>query len=252
MLPTRAVSQDEYDVQAAQRTETFAEYESSGADVEAAGAAIASAEAAVETADAILAQARLELEYTEIHAPITGRISRKLITVGNYVTGGVENSAVLTTIASTDPIHSYFDADEQSFLKYVRLSRDGTRASSREVKNPVYMALSDEKQGFPHRGYMDFVDNRLDPNTGSMRGRAIFPNPDWRFNARALRPTAAPRQRRVRSHAHPRPRAGRGPIGNLRLHPRRRKQAGTPDGRTRPAPLRAADHSHRSQRATNK
>lgn len=178
LLPTRAVSQDEYDVQAAQRTETLAQYESSGADVEAASAAIASAEAAVETADAILAQARLELEYTEIRAPITGRISRKFITVGNYVTGGVENSAALTTIASTDPMHSYFDADEQSFLKYARLSREGTRVSSREVKNPVYMALSDEKQGFPHRGYMDFVDNRLDPNTGSMRGRAIFPNRD--------------------------------------------------------------------------
>lgn len=178
LLASRAVSQDEYDVQAATRTEAFANYEAEGANVESAKAAKLTSEAAAETAAAKLDEARLELEYTQIRSPITGRISRKIVTVGNYVTGGVENSTALTTIASTDPVHCYFDADEQSYLKYVRLSRNGQRGSSREVKNPVYLALADERSGFPHQGYMDFVDNRLDPNTGTMRGRAIFSNDD--------------------------------------------------------------------------
>ena len=89
-------------------------------------------------------------------------------------------STLLTTIVSLDPIHCYFDADEQAFLKYMRLAMEGKRQSSRDVKNPVYVALADEKNGFPPQGHMDFVDNRLDPNTGTMRGRAIFRNPDHR------------------------------------------------------------------------
>jgi membrane fusion protein, multidrug efflux system len=87
-------------------------------------------------------------------------------------------STLLTTIVSLDPIHAYFDADERAYLKYTRLAQQGKRASSRDAKNPVYVALADEKTGFPHKGHMDFVDNRMDPNTGTMRGRAIFANAD--------------------------------------------------------------------------
>lgn len=126
--------------------------------------------AAVETA-------KLNAEFTRVMAPINGRISRKLVTEGNLINGGTAQSTLLTTIVSLDPIYCYIEADERSFLKYVRLAREGTRPSSREVRNPVYLALADET-GFPHRGYMDFVDNRLDPNTGTMTGRAVFPNPD--------------------------------------------------------------------------
>jgi len=129
-----------------------------------------------------LANARLELaksDYARAQRllPISGRISRKLVTEGNLINGGTAQSTLLTTIVSLDPIHCYIEADERAYLKYVRLSREGKRPSSREVRNPAYLALADET-GFPHKGYIDFVDNRLDPNTGTMTGRAIFPNPD--------------------------------------------------------------------------
>jgi RND family efflux transporter MFP subunit len=135
------------------------------------------AAADVEAAKAAVEQARLDLEFTEVRAPIRGRVGRDLVTTGNLVSGGTPDATLLTTLVSLDPIHVYFDADERAVLKYERLARSGERASSRDVPNPVLLALADE-QGFPHRGQMDFVDNQLDPRTGTMRGRAVFPNPD--------------------------------------------------------------------------
>ena len=135
------------------------------------------ASADVDRAQAGIEAAKLNLEFTQVRAPISGRISRPFVTEGNLVHGGTGDATVLTTIVSLDPIHAYFEANERAHLKYVRLSRSGERPSSREVQNPVYLRLADE-EGFPHRGHMDFVDNRLDPNTGTMTGRAIFPNPD--------------------------------------------------------------------------
>jgi membrane fusion protein, multidrug efflux system len=131
----------------------------------------------VQAASAAVEAVKLNVEFTRVTAPISGRISRKLVTEGNLINGGTAQSTLLTNIISLDPIHCYFEADERSYLKYVRLARAGKRPSSREVKNPLYLALADEK-GFPHKGYMDFVDNRLDPNTGTMTGRAVIPNPD--------------------------------------------------------------------------
>jgi len=84
---------------------------------------------------------------------------------------------LLTRIVSLDPIYCYFDVDERSYLKYTRIWRDGNRSGSREVKILVSLELANEA-GFPHQGQLDFVDNRLDPNTGTMIGRAVFPNPD--------------------------------------------------------------------------
>ena len=135
------------------------------------------ATADVQSALAALEAARLNLEFTQVRAPISGRISRHFVTEGNLVLGGTGQTTLLTRIVSLDPIHAYFEASERAYLKYVRLSRSGKRPSSREVSNPVYLRLADE-EGFPHRGHMDFVDNLLDPNTGTMTGRAIFPNPD--------------------------------------------------------------------------
>jgi RND family efflux transporter MFP subunit len=136
------------------------------------------------------------LEYTRVIAPIAGRVSHRDATEGNLISGGTSQSTLLTTIVSLDPIHVYFDADEQAFLKYTRLAMEGKRQSSREVKNPVYIALADEKKGYPHKGHMDFVDNRLDPNTGTMRGRAIFRNADLSLTpglfARLRLPGSAP------------------------------------------------------------
>ncbi|HEV8341912.1 MAG TPA: efflux RND transporter periplasmic adaptor subunit [Candidatus Binatia bacterium] len=131
----------------------------------------------VEAARAGVKGTKLNVEFTRITAPITGRIGRKLVTEGNLINGGTAESTLLTTIVSMDPIYVYFEADERSYLKYVRLSQNGKHPSSREAKNPVYLSLADEK-GFPRKGYTDFVDNRLDSNTGTMRIRAIFPNPD--------------------------------------------------------------------------
>lgn len=155
LLEARAISKEEFDTRASE---------------------VDQAKASVESAEAVVEEARLNLEFTEVKAPIRGRISREFVTEGNLINGGT-GGTLLTTIVSLDPIHVYFEADERSVLKYIRLSRSGSRPSSREVENPVYIALADE-EGFPHKGKMDFVDNRMDPNTGTMTGRAIFPNPN--------------------------------------------------------------------------
>lgn len=138
------------------------------------------ADAAVRGAIAAVNAAKLDLAYTEIKAPVTGRISQHEVSVGNLVTGGTANATLLTVIVSIDPIHFYFDANEAAFLKYARLARSGQRASSREAANPVQLSLFDE-DGFPHRGEMNFVENRFDTETGTVRGRAVFENSDSIF-----------------------------------------------------------------------
>ena len=136
------------------------------------------AEASVQLAQAAVDSAKLDVEFTEVTAPISGRIGRKLVTEGNLINGGVgTQGTLLTTIVSLDPIYAYFEADERSFLKYVHLARTGQRPSSREFRHPVWIGLADE-EGFPRQGAMDFVDNQLDRGTGTMVGRAVFPNPD--------------------------------------------------------------------------
>lgn len=136
--------------------------------------------AALEAAEAARHSAELDLGFTRVTAPIAGLISRQFVSEGNLVSGGTADSTLLTRINSIDPIHIYFDGDEAAYLEYVRLDRAGRRVSSRDAPNPVLVSLIDE-QGFPHRGRMDFVDNRIDPATGTMRGRAILDNPDRLF-----------------------------------------------------------------------
>lgn len=173
----KAISAEELDQRDSELLQATAATEAANAKIESAKAGIATAEAAIETAKAGVQAAELNLSYTQVRAPVSGRISRRYVTEGNLIEGGNALSTLLTTIVSLNPIHCYFDADEQAFLKYARLSREGKRESSRDVKNPVYMRLIDES-GFPHVGHMDFVDNQIDPNTGTIRGRAIFPNDD--------------------------------------------------------------------------
>jgi RND family efflux transporter MFP subunit len=153
---SKTISEEEYQIRRTSRLTTTADVQSTLATLEAA---------------------RLNLEFTEVRAPISGRISRHFVTEGNLVHGGTGQTTLLTRIVSLDPVHAYFEASERAYLKYIRLSKSGKRPSSREVSNPVYLRLSDE-EGFPHRGHMDFVDNMLDPNTGTMTGRAIFSNSD--------------------------------------------------------------------------
>lgn len=174
---TNAISQEELDVRVSEQLQAAAAIEAADAKIETSKAGIATSAAAIETARANLEAADLNLQYTRIRAPIGGRISRRYVTEGNLISGGTNQATLLTSIVSITPIHVYFDVNEQEFLKYVRLDRAGKRGSSRDTKNPVFVALMDE-EGFPHTGQMDFVDNRVDPNTGTMRGRAILANED--------------------------------------------------------------------------
>ncbi len=135
------------------------------------------AEAALEAAQAAEKGSALNLEFARIKAPISGRIGRKLVTVGNLVSSAGDKPTLLTTIVSVDPVQVYFTADERAFLRYTRLAGKGIRPSSRTAPNPVRLQLADE-QNFPHLGHMDFVDNQVDQATGTMQGRAVFDNPD--------------------------------------------------------------------------
>ena len=137
-------------------------------------------DAAVKAAQAALLTARLNLDYTNIRSPINGRTSRAEVTAGNLVTGGGAPSTLLTTVVSLDPIYAYFEGDEQVYLKYAELSRRGERPSSRDKRNPIYLGLSSE-EGHPHQGYVDFVDNALNPQTGTIRARAVFDNKERLF-----------------------------------------------------------------------
>jgi RND family efflux transporter MFP subunit len=133
------------------------------------------AQARVSAAEAALERARLDLEYTQIRAPISGRIDRNLISEGNLVE---ENATVLTSIVSTDPMYFYFDIDERSFLAYARDARARSSQLQEGAGNlPVVVTLSDEREE-PIEGFLDFSENRLDPETGTMRVRAVVPNPD--------------------------------------------------------------------------
>jgi len=135
------------------------------------------AEAAIEAVSAALEIAQLNLDYTNVTSPIDGRVSSALATSGNYVNAGQN---ILTSIVSTDSVYAYFDADEQAYLNYAKLAREGSRPSSRDVKHPVYMALANDHD-FPNEGYVDFIDNRIDPESGTIRGRAVFDNSEGKF-----------------------------------------------------------------------
>jgi len=125
--------------------------------------------AAVHAAEAAVTTARLNLDWTTVRAPISGRVGRAEVTPGNLVQAGPPTATLLTTIVSLDPIHVYFDSDEQAYLKYVRSIYGGSS------KQPVYVGLANEA-GFPHQGTIDFVDNRLDSGAGTIRVRALVAN----------------------------------------------------------------------------
>jgi RND family efflux transporter MFP subunit len=150
LLPMRAISQQEADQ---------------------ARTTLQNAIAAIHQAEAALQTARLNLGFTRIAAPIDGRASRKAVTVGNLVS---VNDPVLTTIVSIDRVYAYFEASEAAFLKY------GQAAANAQGTPVVRMGLFDE-EGFPHAGRIDFIDNRLNPDTGSIQVRGVFDNTDGRF-----------------------------------------------------------------------
>ena len=128
-----------------------------------------------EETKAALDSARLDLEYTQVRAPIDGRVSRALLTEGNYVSGTAGSASLLTTIVSVDPVYVYADIDEDSYLKFNDLVRAKKLGDDDGGKIPVQMELADE-QGFPHTGYIESFDNHLDADTGSILLRAVFRN----------------------------------------------------------------------------
>jgi RND family efflux transporter MFP subunit len=156
LIEKRAISQEEFDARTSGN--------------EQAAANVAAAEAAVDAA-------ALDLSFTQVRAPISGLVGRAEITAGNLVAAG---NTLLTTVVSIDPIYVSFDGDEQVYLKYVGMDLRGERESSRTAQNPVWAGLADE-QGHPHEGHMVFLDNELDPNTGTIHARGLFANPDRRF-----------------------------------------------------------------------
>jgi multidrug efflux system membrane fusion protein len=141
----------------------------------------AQGDASVQAAQAAVRTARLNLDWTRVRAPIAGRVSRAEVTAGNLVLAGPPTATLLTTVMSLDPVYVYFDADERTYLKYAGLARDGTRPSSRDARTPIYLGLIDEDGQFPHKGYVDFVDNTVNPETGTIRARAVFSNRDHAF-----------------------------------------------------------------------
>jgi multidrug efflux system membrane fusion protein len=139
------------------------------------------AQASVSGAEAQLRQAELDLEFTELRAPISGRIGDRRVAPGNLVTGGTSgNTTLLATIVTSDPIQFEFTFDEASFLRYERIAMAGKDVASRSAGMKVSLKLIDEND-FVHEGRMDFIDNVIDRSTGTIRGRALFDNPNGVF-----------------------------------------------------------------------
>ncbi len=153
LISAHAISREEYERQVAAET---------------------SAQGGLGSIDASLQEARLNREFTEVRAPIDGHVSRAIITAGNLVT----SASLLTTLVSDDPVYVYFDADEQTYLRYAKGQHDLSRANG--GPSQVFIGLVDE-DGYPHPGQLDFVDNQVDPATGTIRARAALANPDGRY-----------------------------------------------------------------------
>jgi RND family efflux transporter MFP subunit len=163
LLQAHAISQEEYDTRVA---------------------GLEQADANAEAAQAALDTSALNLTFTKVTAPISGRISRALVTEGNLVSTG---QTLLTTLVSIDPIYVRFDGDEQAFLRYTKIAREAAQSKAGAKNNeagttgsPVMVGLANEP-GYPHQGVMVFVDNELDPTTGTIRGRAKLDNHDRVF-----------------------------------------------------------------------
>jgi RND family efflux transporter MFP subunit len=154
--------------------------------------------ASIRGLQAAVGRAKLDLAFTKVTAPVSGRVSRYNVTVGNLVQSGDQGGGtVLTTIVSVDPVYVYFDVDERTVQRIRQLIREGKAKSAREIEWPVALGLAAE-EGYPHQGTIDFVDNQVNPRTGTLRVRAIFPNKDEVISpgyfARVRVPVGTPRQ----------------------------------------------------------
>lgn len=139
--------------------------------------ALASAQASLQAAVAAKEKAMLDLEYTKVRTPIDGRVSLALVTPGNYVSGVAGFTTLLTTVVSMDPVYVYASVDDATFLRYNKLIREKKLGNPETGKVPAELQIEGD-EGFPHKGYVEFFDNRINPGTGSITVRAVFPNPD--------------------------------------------------------------------------
>jgi membrane fusion protein, multidrug efflux system len=139
--------------------------------------ALQAAHAAETVAEGVLKAAQLNIEFTHVLAPISGRVSRHLVSIGNLVQGSEGGTTLLTSIVSLDPIYIYFDVDEATYQRNSKLWFEGKRPSSRDTPNPIQVTLTGETKP-SHEGKMDFLDNRLDVSTATLRSRAVIPNKD--------------------------------------------------------------------------
>jgi RND family efflux transporter MFP subunit len=140
-------------------------------------AAYLQSQGATSVAEAAVETAKLNLEFCSIRSPIDGRVSRELATVGNLVQPNATAEGVLTTVVAVDPLYAYMDVDENAILNYIKLSNEGKLKTARETRVPLFLGLQNE-EGFPHEGFVDFVDNRITPGTGTMRVRGQWKNWD--------------------------------------------------------------------------
>lgn len=130
----------------------------------------------IEADKAVVASRELDLEYTKVIAPVSGRVSRYIVTVGNLIQSGDQNGGtLLTMLVSVDPMYAYFDVDEYTALRVRQLVREGKSDSPRASGYPVFLGLANE-EGYPHEGTINFVDNQVNPKTGTIRLRGVFPN----------------------------------------------------------------------------
>lgn len=158
----------------------------------------AEAVASIQVATASIAQAKLDLEFAKITAPISGRISRSVPSVGDLIT---PTTGTLTSIVSVDPIHLYFDMDEPTLQTLQKLVRDGKLKGPMEGEIPLLMGLATD-DGHPYRGKLDFIENKVDPNTGTIRVRGVFANPTPKRGPRPLAPGFFARVRLPLSEPH--------------------------------------------------
>ena len=178
LVAGNVVTQEEMELEKSELLQAQADVERAKAQIASSQAAINTAQAAVEAAHANLAVAELNLTYTKVIAPIDGRISRELVTEGNLVQAGLDGGGMLlTTIVSIDPVYANFDVDEGTVLKLQRLNREGKGDSLHDGRFPVQLGLANE-DGFPHTGVLNFVDNQINPGTGTLRLRGVFANRD--------------------------------------------------------------------------
>ena len=155
-------------------------------EVDTTSAMLKQANAELQAARATAESADLNLKWTDVDAPISGIISRTFLTVGNLIS---QNTTLLTTIVSQDPIYAYFDVDERAVLRYQQLVRDGEVKSVRKGETvPVELGLANEDDKYPHTGYIEFVDNRLNTLTGTLSLRGVFQNPEVGGKTRTFTP----------------------------------------------------------------